>query len=364
MPDENNKKKENNKKRVKKYSYKSSGVNIDKASDVLGQLKKTIASTFSDRVLSNLSSYSGLFQPDLKDYKTPVLVSSTDGVGTKIMLAKRLNHYQGIGQDAVAMCINDIICCGAKPLFFLDYIACGKVNEEKIKVIIESISKSCLYCDTVLIGGEIAEHPGMSGEDDIDIAGFAVGIIEKSEIINPGLVNEGDIVAGIPSSGIHSNGFSLVRKLIDDKNLDLNKIYDWSGGVPLGNLLLTPTLLYSKLINKIVESKVKIHGIAHITGGGFYENINRVIPANMDAVIQEGSWEIPSVFKFFQELGSIDKKEMFRVFNMGIGMVLVIPPDELGRVKKIATRVDDNIHNIYNIGTITSGSGKVIIKKG
>jgi phosphoribosylformylglycinamidine cyclo-ligase len=363
----NNRKRENSKKGIrkgiKKYSYKSSGVNIDKASNVLSQLKKTITSTFSDRVLSDLSSYSGLFQPDLRGYKVPVLVSSTDGVGTKIMLAKRLNHYQDIGQDAVAMCINDIICCGAKPLFFLDYIACGKVNEEKIKIIIESISRSCIYCDTVLVGGEIAEHPGMSEEDDIDIAGFAVGIIEKSKIINPGLVNEGDILAGIPSSGIHSNGFSLVRKLIDDKKLDLNKIYNRAGSVPLGNLLLTPTLLYSKLINKIIESGVTIHGIAHITGGGFYENINRIIPSNMDVVIREGSWEILPVFKFLQELGNIDKKEMFRVFNMGIGMVLIIPPDELVRVKKIAIKMDENIHNIYDIGIVTSGSGKVIIKK-
>lgn len=353
MPDKNNK------KRSKKYSYKSSGVNIDKASNVLNRLKKTITSTFSDKVLSDLSSYSGLFQPDLKGYKNPVLVSSTDGVGTKIILAKKLNHYQDIGQDAVAMCINDIICCGAKPLFFLDYIACRKVNEEKIRVIIESISRSCHYCDTVLIGGEIAEHPGMSVEDDIDIAGFAVGIIEKSEIITPGLVNDGDIVAGISSSGIHSNGFSLIRKLIDDKKLDLNKIYDWSGGLPLGNLLLTPTRLYLKLINKIVENKVKIHGIAHITGGGFYENINRIIPGNMNAVIQEGSWEIPPIFKFLQELGNIDKKEMFRVFNMGIGMVIIISPDEFGKVKKIAIEMGENI---YNTGTVTRGNGKVTIR--
>src|SRR4030066_2050429 len=312
----------------KKYSYRSSGVDVYKASDVLNQLKKTITSTFSDKVLSDLSSFSGLFQLDLKGYKNPVLTSSTDGVGTKILLAKKLDYYKFIGQDAVAMCINDIICCGAKPLFFLDYIACGKVDERKIKTIIKSIAESCSYCDTALIGGETAEHPGMSEEDDIDIAGFAVGIIEKAAIINPELVKEGDIVAGISSSGIHSNGFSLIRKLIDDKKLDLNKIYDWSGGLSLGKLLLTPTKLYFKIISRIIENKVKIHGIAHITGGGFYENINRIIPTNMDALIQEGSWEIPAMFKFFSELGNIDKKEMFRVFNMGIGMVIIINPDD------------------------------------
>ncbi|MDD5623006.1 MAG: phosphoribosylformylglycinamidine cyclo-ligase [Actinomycetota bacterium] len=347
-------------KDIKKYSYKSSGVDIDKASNVLSQLKKTIASTFSDKVLSDLSSFSGLFQLDLRGYKNPVLTSSTDGVGTKIILAKRLDHYESIGQDAVAMCINDIICCGAKPLFFLDYIACGKVDNRKIKTIIKSIAKSCSYCDTVLIGGETAEHPGMSEEDDIDVAGFTVGIIEKSAIINPHLVKRGDIIAGLASSGIHSNGFSLVRKLIEDKQLDLNEKHDWAGGESLGNTFLTPTRLYSVVVGKMIENKVKIHGIAHITGGGFYENINRIIPGNMDALINEGNWRVPAVFKFLQELGNIDRDEMFRVFNMGIGMVLVTAPDEFDRMRNIARDMGEKL---YNIGIVTKGSGKVIIKE-
>lgn len=347
-------------KENKKYSYKSSGVNIDKASNVLNQLEKTITATFSDKVLSNLSSYSGLYQPDLKSYENPVLVSSTDGVGTKILLAKKLNDYQSIGQDAVAMCLNDIICCGAKPMFFLDYISCGSVDEEKIKIVIKSISRSCSYCDTVLIGGEIAEHPGMSARDDIDIAGFAVGIIDKAAIINPGLVKEGDIVAGISSSGFHSNGFSLIRKIIDDMKPDLNKVYDWSGGLSLGKLLLTPTKLYSKTINRIIENRVKIHGIAHITGGGFYENINRIIPDEMNVLIREGSWEIPGCFNFFGRLGNIDKKEMFTVFNMGIGMVIIIAPDEFKKTEKTAIETGEKI---YNIGTVARGNGSVIIKR-
>lgn len=348
------------KKDIKEYSYRSSGVDIDKASNVLGKLKETISSTFSDKVLSDLSSFSGLFQLDLKVYKNPVLTSSTDGVGTKIILAKKLDHYESIGQDAVAMCINDIICCGAKPLFFLDYIACGKVDDRKIKTIIESIAESCSYCDTVLIGGETAEHPGMSEEDDIDVAGFAVGIIEKSAIINPRLVKMGDIIAGLASSGIHSNGFSLVRKLIEDKKLDLKKKYDWARGESLGNLFLTPTRLYPRAVGKMIENKVNIHGIAHITGGGFYENINRIIPVSMDASIKEGSWKVPAVFKFLQQLGNIDRDEMFRVFNMGIGMVLIIAPDEFDRTKKIAGDMGENLHNI---GIVTKGSGKVIIKE-
>ncbi|MBU2563836.1 MAG: phosphoribosylformylglycinamidine cyclo-ligase [Actinobacteria bacterium] len=350
----------NKKKDSKKYSYKLSGVNIDKASNVLSQLKKTITSTFSGKVLSDLSSFSGLFQLDLKDYRNPVLVSSTDGVGTKIMLAKKANCYQYIGQDAVAMCINDIICCSAKPLFFLDYIACGNVNEEKIKIIIESIARSCSYCNTVLIGGEIAEHPGMCEEDDIDIAGFAVGIIEKSAIINTGLVNEGDIIIGISSSGIHSNGFSLVRKLIKDKNLELNKKYDWADGMALGDLLLTPTKLYFKIIDKMIKNKVQVHGIAHITGGGFYENINRIIPGNMNASILEGTWRIPAIFKFLQDLGNIDRDEMFRVFNMGIGMVIITSPGEFDKARNIAGELGEDI---YNIGTVTRGNGRVIIEE-
>ncbi len=349
-----------NSKDGKKYSYKSSGVDIDKASNILNQLKKTITSTFSGKVLSNLSSFSGLFQLDLKEYKNPVLTSSTDGVGTKILLAKRLNCYEHIGQDAVAMCINDIICCGAKPLFFLDYIACGKINEEKIKTIIKSIAESCSYCNTVLIGGETAEHPGMCEEDDIDIAGFAVGIIEKSAIINSGLVSEGDVIAGISSSGVHSNGFSLVRGLIEDKRLDLSKKYDWARGISLGDLLLTPTKLYFKIIDKMINNKVGIHGIAHITGGGFYENINRIIPGNMDALIQGGSWGVPDVFKFLQELGNIDEDEMFRVFNMGVGMVVIIAPGEFEKVKSIASEMGEDI---YNIGNVVKGNGRVIIKE-
>ena len=350
----------NKKKDSKKYSYKLSGVNIDKTSNVLSQLKKTISSTFSGKVLSNLSSFSGLLQLDLKDCRNPVLVSSTDGVGTKILLAKKANCYKYIGQDAVAMCINDIICCGAKPLFFLDYIACSKIDEEKIKIIIKSIARSCSYCNAVLIGGETAEMPDMYRKDDIDVAGFAVGVIEKSAIINTSLVNEGDIIIGISSSGVHSNGFSLVRKLIKDENLELNKKYDWAGGKALGDLLLTPTKLYFKIIDEMIKNKVQVHGIAHITGGGFYENINRIIPTSMNASILEGSWKIPAIFKFLQELGNIDRDEMFRVFNMGIGMVIIASPGEFDKARNIAGELGEDI---YNIGTVTRGDGKVVIEE-
>lgn len=344
----------------KKYSYKSSGVDIDKASDVINQLKGTLRSTYSDKVLSSLSSFSGLFRLDLKDYSDPVLTSSTDGVGTKILLAKNTDCYRYIGQDAVAMCINDVICCGAKPLFFLDYIATGKINEERIKIIIDSIARSCSYCDTVLIGGEIAEHPGIGDADDIDIAGFAVGIVEKQDIINTGMVREGDIIIGISSSGIHSNGFSLVRKIIEDKKVDLMEKYDWAKGKPLKEVLMAPTKLYFKVIDKIIKNKTGVHGIAHITGGGFYDNISRVIPDNMNACIKEGKWKIPAVFKFLQDIGNIDRDEMFKVFNMGIGMVAIISPGQFDKVKMTAGELKEDV---YEIGFITSGNGKVIIKE-
>jgi len=350
----------NKKKGNKKYSYKLSGVNIDKTSNVLSQLKKTISSTFSGKVLSDLSSFSGLFQLDLKDCRNPVLVSSTDGVGTKILLAKKANCYNYIGQDVVAMCINDIICCGAKPLFFLDYIACSKVDEGKIKIIIKSIARSCSYCNAVLVGGETAEMPDMYRKDDIDVAGFAVGIIEKSAIISTSMVNEGDIIIGISSSGVHSNGFSLVRKLIKDKNLELNKKYKWADGKTLGDLLLTPTKLYFKIVDEMIKNKVQVHGIAHITGGGFYENINRIIPTSMNASILEGSWKIPAIFKFLQELGNIDRDEMFRVFNMGIGMVIIASSGEFDKARNIAGKLGEDI---YNIGTVIRGDGKVIIEE-
>lgn len=340
------------------YTYKSSGVDLDRAAKTLDLMKNSIISTFSDEVLNDLSSFSGLFELDLKKYKNPVLTASTDGVGTKILIAKKMNCYKYIGQDLVAMCINDILCSGAKPLFFLDYIACGKLAPEKIKTIVHSIASSCKQCGTILIGGETAEMPDMYGEDDIDIAGFVVGIVDKSYIITRDMIRENDIMVGVSSSGIHSNGFSLVRKIISDKNLDLNKSYNWAGDKSLGDILLTPTKIYYKFISEILE-KVSIHGIAHITGGGFYENINRIVPHTLDAVVSDGSWEVPAIFKMLQEMGNISRREMYRVFNMGIGLVIIISPHDFEDIKGVAMEMGENI---YKIGIISKGSGKVIIR--
>ncbi len=341
----------------KKYSYSEAGVDIKKADSFLEGLKGSITSTFSGRVLNDLSSFAGLFEPDLKGYKHPVLVSSTDGVGTKLLLAKETGNYTEIGQDLVAMCINDIICSGALPLFFLDYIACGKIDEKILGEVIGSISKSCKICRAALIGGETAEMPGMYGQDDIDLAGFAVGLADKQKIITPDKVKEGDALIGIASSGVHSNGFSLIRKLVKDKALRIDKPYE--GGGILAEDLLAPTRLYFPLIDQILNKYgIDIHGIAHITGGGFYGNINRILPPGLDAAIEAGKWKIPPIFDFFMQLGPIDKKEMFGVFNMGIGMAMIAKEEDFQKIEKISMGTGDKA---YLIGRVKKGNRKVKI---
>jgi phosphoribosylformylglycinamidine cyclo-ligase len=394
----------------KQFTYKDSGVNLDKAGKAIELIKKPVSSTFSKNVLNDLTSYAGLFSFNNKKYKQPVLVSSTDGVGTKLLIAKEADNFTGIGQDLVGMCINDILCCGATPLFFLDYIACGQTDPQKIKIIVESIAASCRECKTALIGGEIAEMPDVYSKDDVDLAGFVVGVVEKDSIIKPGLVMKNDIIVGLPSSGVHSNGFSLVRKILKDKKIKLSHKMDKQSGAAakqkpeaaeklnlvdveksrfetaakqkpgntagrrpgntvkhkqendryatLADTLLTPTKLYFAVINKLLDKGTGLHGIAHITGGGFYENINRIIPKNLNALINVGSWEIPGIFNFLKNAGNISKNEMFRVFNMGIGMVLVIDPADYEKVKKISSLAGEEI---FKIGIMTEGNGEVII---
>jgi len=343
----------------KKYSYREAGVDIGKAESVLKGLKSSITSTFSGRVLNDLSSFAGMFEPDLKSFRSPVLVSSTDGVGTKLMVAKEANDYTTVGQDLVAMCINDILCCGAMPLFFLDYIACGKINERVLGQVIDSISASCRACHTALIGGETAEMPGMYGPDDIDLAGFAVGLVQKDKIITRDKVREEDILIGISSSGLHSNGFSLVRRIIKDKGISLNEPFEKDGQALASNLLI-PTRLYFPLVHQLLDvNGVDIHGIAHITGGGFYGNINRILPAGLDACITEGKWPIPSIFKFLMGRANIDKKEMYTVFNMGIGLVMLAREKDFKKIEKIALSTGDKA---YQIGHLEKGRGRVNIE--
>lgn len=347
-----------NKKNIRN-AYAGSGVNIDNASKAIKGFKDKVFSTFNADVLNDLASYAGLFRLDIQKYNEPVLVSSTDGVGTKILIAKKMNNFTTIGQDLVAMSVNDIICCGADPLFFLDYIACGKLVPEKIQEIVFSIAEGCKKAGVALIGGETAEMPDMYKEDDIDLAGFAVGIINKKSIINKEKVKPGDAVFGFASSGPHSNGYSLIRKIITDNGLSLEKEYEAENiRISLAKSLIEPTRIYVSLIKQIKE-KVRLKGIAHITGGGFYENINRIIPSSCDALIKKDSWKIPGIFSLLQKYGNISRKEMFRVFNMGIGMVIIVSKDDADLLKTVADKLDESV---FRIGDIVSGSGSVILE--
>ena len=344
------------------HTYRDAGVDIDEAAEAINQIKKPVFSTFTENVLNNLTSFAGLFKFDKDIFEKPVLVSSTDGVGTKLLISRETGIYDFIGQDLVGMCINDILCTGAVPLFFLDYIACGKLNLPRIRTIVTSMAESCRTCDTSLIGGEIAEMPGMYSDEDIDLAGFAVGVVEKKDILRPSMVSNGDVILGIPSSGIHSNGFSLIRKIISDKKLDIYKKYDFKPASrrdrTLGELLVEPTRLYYGILKKLRSMDIKLKGIAHITGGGFYENIKRIIPEDTQAEIDTGCWKVPGIFRFFQSNGEIDEREMFRVFNMGIGMVLVADPVNASIIKAHFSRGKDRL---IEIGRIKKGKGEVIL---
>jgi phosphoribosylformylglycinamidine cyclo-ligase len=340
-------------------SYAASGVNIDKANEAISMFKEKVFSTFNANVLNDLASFAGLYRLETEKYKEPVLVSSTDGVGTKILLAKQANNFDTIGQDLVAMCVNDIICCGAEPLFFLDYIACGKLIPEKIQSVVGSVAEGCKISQIALIGGETAEMPGLYKDDDMDLAGFAVGIVDRKSIIDKEKVREGDLVFGIKSSGPHSNGYSLIRKLISDNEFKLDVKYDFDEvEIDLAHELLKPTRIYVSVIKQIKE-KISIKGIANITGGGFYENINRIIPGNCDVEIDGNSWDIPIIFRFIQKYGKIDPREMFRVFNMGIGMVIIIDKNDSDTLQMLMKSLSEEA---IPLGSVITGTGNVIIK--
>ncbi|MGB2765283.1 MAG: phosphoribosylformylglycinamidine cyclo-ligase [Candidatus Aminicenantaceae bacterium] len=296
-------------------TYKKAGVNIDRADTFLKKIKPLLEKTKRPEVLGKIGGFSGLFMPQLKGVKNPVLVSSTDGVGTKLMLADLMNKYDTVGVDLVAMCVDDVVVVGAEPLFFLDYIACGKLNKEKLYELMKGITKGCQEAGCALIGGETAELPGMYSGDKFDLAGFCVGVVSREKIIDGHLCRKGDKVIGLASSGIHSNGFSLVRKLFSTKELKGK----------LGKEFLKPTRIYARSILKVLK-EVQIKTVAHITGGGFYENIPRVLPGGLSVEIKRGSWTVQPIFRMIQERSQVNEKEMFRTFNMGIGMALILGP--------------------------------------
>lgn len=337
-------------------SYKAAGVDITAGYKSVELMKQHIKRTLNDGCVSDIGGFGGLFQPQLAGMKNPVLVSGTDGVGTKLKIAMLLDKHDTIGVDCVAMCVNDVICCGAKPLFFLDYIACGKNIPEKIAEIVAGVAEGCVQAGCALIGGETAEHPGMMAEDDYDLAGFTVGIVDRDKVFDNKTVQSGDAIIALPSTGVHSNGFSLVRKVFDVENKDIN-VYSDTLGKTIGEALLTPTKIYVKPVLALAE-QVDIKAVSHITGGGFYENIPRSIPEGFTAKIDRNALRILPIFELLQKTGNIPERDMFNTYNMGVGMSLVVAADKADEALRI---LKANGEDAYLIGEIAEGGTGVVI---
>ncbi|MDP4552130.1 phosphoribosylformylglycinamidine cyclo-ligase [Alkalihalobacillus macyae] len=334
-------------------AYKQAGVNIEAGYEAVDRIKPHVKKTMRPGVMGGLGGFGGMFDLSELPYEKPVLVSGTDGVGTKLMLAIQMDQHDTIGIDCVAMCVNDVVAQGAEPLYFLDYIATGKLAPERIEAIVKGVAEGCSQAGCALIGGETAEMPDMYKENDYDLAGFTVGAVEKSQLITSDNVKEGDVLVGLASNGIHSNGFSLVRKvLLKDNDLDLQTSYE-ALGTTLGDALLAPTRIYVKPVLNALKTQ-SIHGIAHITGGGFEENIPRMLPEGLAAQIDYGSWPIPAIFDLIESKGSLARKEMFTTFNMGIGMVLAVPGDEAVSVMK---QLEADGEKAFMIGRVVKGEG-------
>lgn len=339
-------------------SYADAGVDITAGYKAVDLMKKHIARTVTDGVCSDVGGFGGLFDPNVKGMEHPVLVSGTDGVGTKLKIAFLMDKHDTVGIDCVAMCVNDVICCGAKPLFFLDYIACGKNVPERIAEIVSGVAEGCVQSGAALIGGETAEMPGFYPVNEYDLAGFAVGMVDKKNILDNKTMREGDVVIALPSSGVHSNGFSLVRKVFDIEHCDLKSPREELNGKSLGEALLAPTKIYVKPMLALFD-KVKVKGVSHITGGGFFENIPRSIPDGLGAEIEKSAVKIPPIFRLIQKAGNVPERDMFNTFNMGVGMsVVVAEKDEAAALEILRANGED----AYTIGSIVKSDVKVTLK--
>ena len=345
---------------MERMTYRDAGVDIDAGNESVSLIKDAVRATYRSEVMGDLGGFGGLFALNTKDYKEPVLVSGTDGVGTKLRLAFLLNKHDTIGQDAVAMCVNDILVQGAEPLFFLDYLAVGKLEPMQVAEVVTGVARACKESGCALIGGETAEMAGFYPIGEYDIAGFSVGVAERSKLITPARVKAGDILLGLPSSGVHSNGYSLVRKIVFERKGFKGDEYIEELGQTIGEELLTPTRLYPRICLPLIR-EFDIHGMVHITGGGFYENIPRALPDHMGAEVNGAAWTIPPVFRLLQEWGNVDWTEMYRTFNMGIGMVLIVSSDEADR---ITAQLNAQNETVYHIGHVTEGAHEVVIKGG
>ncbi len=341
----------------KSDSYAAAGVDITAGYKAVELMKQHIARTMVNGSAADIGGFGGLFALDLTGYKNPILVSGTDGVGTKLKMAFLMDKHDTVGIDCVAMCVNDVICCGAKPLFFLDYIACGKNYPEKIASIVAGVAEGCVQSGAELIGGETAEMPGFYPIDEYDLAGFAVGIVDRENVIDKTAMKAGDVMIALPSSGVHSNGFSLVRKVFDVENCDLKMPLEALGGKSLGETLLTPTKIYVKSMTALFES-VKVKGVSHITGGGFYENMPRSIPDGLGVKINKNDIRVLPIFKLLAEVGKIDERDMFNTFNMGVGMSVVVAKEDVEKTLEI---LKGNGEDAYVIGEIVEGEEKVVL---
>ena len=338
--------------------YKNSGVDIEAGYKSVELMKKYVQGTMRPEVLTGLGGFSGAFSMEkFKNMEKPTLVSGTDGVGTKVKLAFLMDKHDTIGIDCVAMCVNDIACAGGEPLFFLDYIACGKNYPEKIAAIVSGVAEGCKQSDAALIGGETAEHPGLMPEDEYDLAGFAVGVVDEKDIITGADVKAGDVLIGMASSGVHSNGFSLVRKIFEMTKESLDTYYDELGKT-LGEALLAPTRIYVKALRSVKEAGVRIKACSHITGGGFYENVPRMLPEGKQAVIRKDSYEVPSIFKLMAKKGQVEEKMMYNTYNMGLGMVLAVDPADVDKTMEAIKAAGETP---YVVGEIKDGEKGVTL---
>jgi len=355
---------------MSKYiSYEQSGVSIDAGEEMVREISSAVASTFGPRVVESRNAFAGMFRLDYderlfkKNYKKPVLVACTDGVGSKVQLTGKIKKFNTVGIDLVAMNVNDMLVQGAEPLFFLDYLAVHKLEPKMVAELVKGVAAGCREANCALIGGETAEMPDTYSAGDFDMAGFAVGVVERRKIIAGETIRKGDVILGLASSGLHSNGYSLVRNICFKKaKLKMTDVLDELDGAALGDVLLEPTRIYVRAIIKLLSQyKVKrvVHGMAHITGGGLLGNIPRVLPKDCDAAIKKLSWPVPKIFTFLQKAGPVEEEEMFRVFNMGIGFVLIVAEDFANSITKKLTRYGEQV---YEIGRITTGTGKVVLK--
>ena len=337
-------------------SYAAAGVDVTAGYEAVERIKPMVESTYIPGVMGTLGGFGGMFAPDLAGMKKPVLVSGTDGVGTKLKLAFLIDKHDTVGIDCVAMCVNDIVCGGAAPMFFLDYIACGKNHPARIADIVSGITEGCRQAECALVGGETAEMPGFYPVDEYDLAGFSVGIVDEEKIIDGKKLAAGDVLVGLASSGVHSNGFSLVRKVLDVEHADLTSPVEQLGGKSLGETLLTPTRIYVKAIKALLKAGVDIHAVSHITGGGFYENVPRMMTDGLTARIQLSSFPKLPIFQLIQDKGNIPERDMYNTFNMGIGMILALPADQAQQALSVLA---DAGESAYAIGEVVAGADGV-----